>query len=62
MMGFPVIPSKLCDFWSIQHESMEGDVLAITGTLPGGDSAAATFKKQLLPKGNWLASILAGCK
>ena len=36
MMGFPAILFKLCDFESIQDEDMTGDVLTVTGTLPGG--------------------------
>lgn len=62
MMGFPVIPFKLCDFWSIELEVCNGDTLTVSGTLPGGDRAVATFKKQTEPKGSWLASALEGCK
>lgn len=62
MMGFPTIPFKLCDFWSIEHESWNGDTLTAAGTLPGGDSAVATFIKQLQPKGSWIASTLEGRK
>jgi hypothetical protein len=62
MMGFPVIPFKLCDFWSILHESMNGDTLTVSGALPGGDSVVATFKKQSAPKGSWIAATLKARK
>lgn len=58
MMGFPAIPFKLCDFWSIQHESWSSDTLTVSGTLPGGDSVVATFKRQATQKGSWIASTL----
>jgi hypothetical protein len=58
MMGFPAIPFRLCDFWAIHSESWSSDELTVTGSLPGGDKAVSTFKRQAAPKGNWLASTL----
>lgn len=58
MMGFPAIPFKLCDFWSIDNEICNGDTLTVSGTLPGGGSAVATFKRQSIPKGSWCAATL----
>lgn len=58
MMGFPVIPFRLCDFWAIHSESWNGDELTVTGSLPGGLNAVATFKRQAIPKGSWIASTL----
>ena len=61
-MGFPVVPFKLCDFWSIQNEFWNDDVLTVAGTLPGDERAIATFNRQLAPKGSWIASTLAGAQ
>lgn len=58
MMGFPAIPFKLCDFWQIHHEAWNGDVMTVSGILPGETSAVATFKRQAKPKGSWIASTL----
>lgn len=62
MMGFPTLPFKLCDFWSIHSETWNDDLLTVTGLLPGDTVAVATFKRQSPPKGCWLASTLEGCK
>jgi hypothetical protein len=61
MMGFPVIPFKLCDFWAINNEVWNGDTLTVSGMLPGRTAAVATFKRQSTTKGSWLAlSLLPG--
>lgn len=60
MMGFPLIPFKLCDFWTIHSESWNGDMLTVAGELPGGTKAVATFTRQATPKGSWVAGTLEG--
>lgn len=62
MMGFPSTPFKLCDFWAIHSETWDGDVLTVSGLLPGNTQAVATFKRQSTSKGSWLASTLEGCQ
>jgi hypothetical protein len=62
MMGFPAIPFKLCDFWSIEREAWNDGTLTVYGTLPGGDGAVATFKRQSVPKGSWCAATLESRK
>ena len=58
LMGFPVIPFRLCDFCSVFNEEMEGGVLRVRGSLPGGDVAIALFRRQSGPKGSWSAFSL----
>lgn len=59
-MGFPIIPFRLCDFWAIHDESWSDNVLTVCGTLPGGDLAEATFRRQSGPMGSWQATTLTG--
>lgn len=58
LMGFPLFPFELSDFWSIYNETWGGDTLTVTGMLPGDTVAVATFKRQSPPKGSWIASSL----
>jgi len=58
MMGFPEIPFRLCDFWSIDSERWENGSFHVTGTLPGGGRALAVFNRQAQPKGSWTAKAL----
>jgi hypothetical protein len=60
LMGFPMIPFELSDFWSIYNETWAGDTLIVTGMLPGDTVAVATFKKQHSPIGSWRAVTLEG--
>lgn len=55
LMGFPVIPFHLCDFWGIHEEVEENGNLWVRGTLPGGTQAIAQFRKQSGPRGSWTA-------
>jgi len=58
LMGFPSTPFRLCDFWAIHSEIWNGDTLAVTGELPGGGLAVATFNRQSAPMGSWQAASL----
>lgn len=60
LMGFPIIPFRLCDFGPIHNESWVGNVLTVTGALPGGDLAEATFLRQAGSMGSWQAATLTG--
>jgi len=62
MMGFPIVPFRLCDFWAIHHETWNGNVLTVHGTIPGGDMVTAFFPQQPGTKGSWQASKLEGNK
>lgn len=62
LMGFPVIPFRLCDFWAINKESWNDNKLTVIGTLPGGNLAEATFIRQSAPMGNWQAATLTAGK
>jgi hypothetical protein len=58
LMGFPVIPFRLCDFWAIHEETIESGILRVRGTLPGGTQAVALFNRQDKPRGSWPAHDL----
>ena len=58
LMGFPMIPFELSDFWLIYNETWNGDTLTVTGMLPGDAVSVATFKRQSAPMGSWIASTL----
>ncbi len=58
MMGFPVVPFRLCDFWAIHDEAMTNGSLRVRGTLPGGTKAVALFRIQPGPRGSWTAHSL----
>lgn len=58
LMGFPIVPFRLCDFWAVHEETMENGILRVRGTLPGGTHAVALFKEQGKPRGSWAAHSL----
>lgn len=61
LMGFPVIPFQLCDFWSVYEETEENGILRVRGELPGSKKtiAVALFRiGQHMPKGLWEAHSL----
>lgn len=64
LMGFPCVPFRLCDFWSIHSETWNDETLTVVGELPGGVLAEATFCRQSGPLGSWQAGDLSakrGC-
>jgi len=55
LMGFPQIPFRLCDFWSIHDETTADGAIVVRGELPGGTHAIAHFAPQNGPRGSWAA-------
>lgn len=55
LMGFPVIPFRLCDFQAIFEEAMENGTLRVRGAIPGGTVVIALFQQQAVPRGSWTA-------
>jgi hypothetical protein len=62
VMGFPIIPFRLCDFEAIYTEKFTGNILQVRGALPRGGIAIAKFRKQTAPKGSWCAYSLEEVK
>ncbi|MCP4410649.1 MAG: hypothetical protein GY807_23495 [Gammaproteobacteria bacterium] len=64
LMGFPEIPFRMCDFYTVYfEEEMPDDVLMVGGSIPPGESVVAYFHPdpQLL-KGAWRAFRLERAK
>ena len=58
LMGFPIIPFLLCDFWSIFEETWAGEIFQVRGALAGGEIVTAEFRHQTGSKGSWKAFSL----